>query len=124
MSLLHRILMPMYCAQLVGLREEKMGPSVHELTASLTKTSDVCPFHFGSLSGNSCPISGCESAPKIASANKGLHSQKLILSGGTIRFAQSILREKTRADHTCDCVKESVTCHAARHSLSRNEPIA
>lgn len=37
------------------------------LTASLTNTSLVCPFHFGSLSGNSCPMSGLPSAPRIAS---------------------------------------------------------
>lgn len=37
-------------------------------TASIKNWSDDAPFHFGSLSGKSCPISGSDSAPRIASA--------------------------------------------------------
>jgi hypothetical protein len=43
--------------------------------ASVMKTSDVQPFHLGSLSGNNCPMSGMPSAPVI----RGLHSFTLSL---------------------------------------------
>ena len=37
-------------------------------TASSTNWSEVAPFHLGSVSGKSCPMSGRDSAPKMASA--------------------------------------------------------
>ena len=43
-------------------------------TASLTNTSLVCPFHFGSVSGNSCPISGNPSAPVMASTTQCINT--------------------------------------------------
>jgi hypothetical protein len=38
-----------------------------QLTASLTNTEEAAPFHLGSLSGKSCPMSGRLSAPRMAS---------------------------------------------------------
>jgi len=43
-------------------------PGRRARTASRTNTSDVWPFHRGSLSGKSCPMSGWLSAPRMASA--------------------------------------------------------
>lgn len=56
--------MKMWDTSHIGQRARK-----RELTASMTKTSDVWPFHLGSLSGNSWPMSGRPSAPKMASAH-------------------------------------------------------
>lgn len=42
---------------------------VRSLTASLMKVSELAPFHLGSVSGNSWPMSGRHSAPSIASVN-------------------------------------------------------
>lgn len=38
-----------------------------QLTASLMKVSELAPFHWGSVSGKSCPMSGRHSAPRMAS---------------------------------------------------------
>lgn len=46
----------------------KMTMSI--LTASTTKTEETAPFHLGSLSGKSWPMSGRPKAPKMASTTQ------------------------------------------------------